>query len=217
MIRTILKSCPAVILCAFLVGFAFHSIPGATDPRDLWVGNLSWPYILIPAVACVGARSLGNASLRAAGAGVAMVLGFYNVFVVFTATAQNAGLSPDTPTATLIEFNIRRYVELNVLGGGGIPWVPLGAVAGIGIALLYWWTKTTSHTTAFWVLVAALGAAEPVLHFAPFLAWVPFGGYALDMHGIVIALAELSCAAAVLALSMAARAHWNRPTPAGTR
>ena len=77
--RKLLASTPSVLIISFLVGYAFHSIKGVSDPRTLWVGNLSWPYILVPAIACAGDRSLRSAMGRSIGATVAMVLGFYNV------------------------------------------------------------------------------------------------------------------------------------------
>lgn len=205
MIRTALRSWPACLVGAFLVGLTFHLVKGVSDPRDLWVGNLSWPYVLVPALACIGGSSTLGTILRASTSGVAMVLGFYNVGTIFTATAASAGLAPGTPRLVVMGNALRSYVELNVLGTGGIPWVPVSAGAGLLIACLYRLTASRARVTLFWILLAVLGFMEPLLHFAPFLSWAPFGGYRFDTHATEISAAEIGLAALLLALAFANR------------
>lgn len=187
------------VVAGLLVGYAFHSIKGVSDPSVFWVGNLSWPYLLVPALACPGSSSLQQACVRASGAATAMVLGFYNVFTVFGATAINFGLPTGTPRSTVLVTAARNYIDLNVLGSGGMPWIPVAAASGTAIAGVFWFCLRHSRLRAFWVLICALGLAEPLLHFAPFLAWAPLGGYRFESTGLVITVVEAAVAIFLLA------------------
>ncbi len=199
MIKKVLVSTPAALVASFLVGYAFHSIRGVTDPRSLWVGNLSWPYILVPALACAGRRTMRSAVVRAVGATVSMVLGFYNVLGLFVVSDLTMGLEPGTPRATVIVTAWREYLVHLVLGlPGGIPWITVGALSGALLAVVHRLGVNRGAGLVFWSGVALVGVLEPLLHFAPVFAFLPFGGYRFDADGQVIAVTECLVGVALL-------------------
>jgi hypothetical protein len=195
-------STPAIWLGSFLAGFAFHSIHGVGDPRTFWVGNLSWPYVLVPALACVGTRTLGRAVARSVGSAVCMVLGFYNVPGLVTVSATSLGLEPDTPWHTVFATAVRNDLDLLVLGRpGGTPWITVAVVTGVALATFHHLAGRHRGRAAFWAIVGLLGVLEPAVHFAPFLSGLPFGGYRFDRTGLMITVTE--CALGLSALAYA--------------
>jgi len=199
LVRASRRSIPVIWSASFLIGFTFHSVKGVSDPKTFWVGNLSWPYLLIPALACAGELSLSRAVVRSVGSCVCMVLGFYNVLGLLTVTAQEMGMEPGSPRLAVLAAAARSYLRLLVLGvPGGIPWITVGVVCGAVIAALHHLAARREREPVFWSAVALVGLLEPVLHFAPFLAWLPFGGYDFNRPGRVIAATE--CGLAIVAL-----------------
>ena len=214
-VRSALLSLPSIWLASFLVGYGFHSIEGVGDPRTLWIGNISWPYVLIPVIASVGQRSLAKAVVRSAGSGVFMVLGFYNVLGLLTVGPIDTGLDPGTSRLSVTAVAVRSYVDYNVLGRPGtVPWITVAALFGATVATCHHAAVRRGHTTVFWSAVGLIGLLEPVLHFAPFLAWLPFGGYAFDGPAKVMTIGEWTFA--VLVLLFARRLRDDRVVPGGT-
>jgi hypothetical protein len=198
------RSAPVVWSASFLIGYAFHSIKGVNDPETFWVGNLSWPYLLIPALACAGNRSLSRAVAWSAGSCLFMVLGFYNVLGLLTVTPMELGMEPGSPRPAVLGAALSNYLRLLVLGvPGGIPWITVAVLCGAVVAALHHLAARRRRLPVFWSAIALVGLLEPILHFAPFLAWLPFGGYAFDGPGRVIAATE--CGLALLAL------YYGRP------
>jgi hypothetical protein len=209
--KAAVRSAPVVWLASFLVGFGFHSIEGVSDPRTLWVGNLSWPYVLIPAVACVGQRSLATAVMRSVGCGVFMVLGFYNVLGLFSVSALEMGMEPGSPRQAVSAVAVRSYVEHLVLGRpGGIPWITVAILLGATLAASHHVAARADHAVLFWLTIGLIGLVEPILHFAPFLAWLPFGGYRFDSSAKAICVSECALGVLVLYQGLSAPARRTR-------
>jgi hypothetical protein len=191
MLRPPLRSIPVVWSASFLIGFAFHSIEGVSDPKTLWVGNLSWPYLLIPALVCAGELSFPRALIRSVGSCICMVLGFYNILGLLTVTALEMGMEPGSPRLAVLATALRNYLGHLVLGvPGGIPWITVALMCGAIIAASHHLAARREWGTIFWSTIAVIGLLEPILHFAPFLAWLPFGGYDFNWPGRVIAVTE---------------------------
>lgn len=199
------RSTPVVTGAAFLVGYAFHSIRGVDDADTLWVGNLSWPYLVVPALACVGETRLSRLLVRPALASVAMVLGFYNALGLLTVSAATTGLPPGTSWIGVERVAWRSYLEHLVLGiPGGIPWLTVAVVTGAALGLLHRWTvQGQGRSAIFWGAVAVTGMVEPVFHFAPVFAGLPFAGYRFDGYGQVVSGVEMALALALLGIAVA--------------
>ncbi len=199
MMRKVLASTPSVLVLSFLVGYAFHSIQGMSDARTFWVGNLSWPYVLVPALACAGQRGMRPALVRGIGATVSMVLGFYNALGLFSVSALGMGLEPRTPRLTVLATAWGQYLQHLVLGlPGGIPWLTVAVLSGTVLAVVHGFALDHGASLLFWDGVALIGVLEPILHFVPVFAAVPFGGYRFDMAGQAITAAECLLGLALL-------------------
>jgi hypothetical protein len=140
-----------------------------------------------------------------------MVLGFYNAPGLLTVTALEMGMDPGSPRLRIVAAALRNYVGHLVLGApGGIPWITVALVCGAIIATSHHLAVRRHLETVFWSAIALIGVLEPVLHFAPFLAWLPFSGYDFNWSGRVIALAEFGLA--ILTFYFAGRGSVNPPT-----
>jgi hypothetical protein len=211
----VLSSTLAVWLWSFLAGFAFHSVHGVSDPRTFWVGNLSWPYVVVPALACVGTRTLGRAITRSIGSAVCMVLGFYDVPGLLTVSATSLGLEPDTPWRMVFATAVRNDVDLLVLGRpSGAPWITVAVVTGVVLATFHHLATRHRGRVVFWTIVGMLGVLEPVVHFAPILSGLPFGGYRFDGTGLMITVTECALGLSAVACAMtSARTRNMRKEP----
>ncbi len=201
----LVRSTPVVVGVSFVVGYAFHSVRGVDDADTLWVGNLSWPYLVVPAFACLGETGVHRMVLRAALASVAMVLGFYNALGLLTVSAQTTGLPADTSWLGIERVAWRSYLEHLVLGvPGGIPWITVAVVTGAALGLVHHWVVLRRGRAAvFWAGVAVTGMLEPVFHFSPVFAGLPFAGYRFDSYGQVVSTVEIALALALLGVAVA--------------
>lgn len=212
-----IRSTPVLVCVAYLIGRGFNSIEGVVDPDTLWVGNLSWPYLALPALACVGEARLSRRVIRPMLTSLAMVLGFYHALGLLWVSAESMGLPPSTSWLEVERTAWRSYLELLVLGvPGGIPWISVSLVTGAALGATYHLAvrDDRARAAALWGAVALVGLAEPVFHFAPVFAGLPFAGYRFDGPGRLVTIIETAVALSLLAGAIAFRAPRRaRPGP----
>ncbi|BBH17256.1 hypothetical protein Back2_15430 [Nocardioides baekrokdamisoli] len=196
-----------LIPVAFLFGWAAASIPGVPDTAHFWNGNWSWPYLLAGGLGCVLARRWWTRLLLAPTAMASMVLGFYNVFRLLSATADQLGLPRSASHSEVLRAAIDNYLRLNVLRPDG--WITISVVVGVGMATSYSLLERRGRGRLLLVGVAVLGFIEPMWHFAVPRSG-PLTGYTLDRSAAVGVLVQMAVAALVLFAGMRGRRSTSR-------
>jgi hypothetical protein len=173
-----LRHVSAIALGGFAYGLISSKLPPARFDGEFWAANLAAPYFIFPALAGWRRHSVRLAGLSGVVTCVMMELGFYDVFSVWTATANNEGLPSNTPRHDVILHAYVEYFRTLVLGG------PLAAAVVVGLAsgmLAYMLNRRRRYGPAYFV--AGVLILEPIFlagHVSRYLGlsatrYVPWG------------------------------------------
>lgn len=157
------KSVPQSFLAGLLIlgsgtyGWLAAHIPNHAAQGDLWVGNLSAPFIFFPMLSGMYAWTAPRAALWGALTGVVEVVGFYLRFLIGSdvMASHRRAHEPILSADDLLRWC--RFIAADT------PWVFLGITGGAAVAVAVFLVATRRRTWAA-VTTGIVFFAEPVAH-----------------------------------------------------